>query len=336
MTPGPKVEWEHDERVVIDGTPYVLMHGTKEDDDELRVFKPRIMLEAYEPVIDEFQGANIVELGLLEGGSAAYLVQRSEPRRFVGIDRTADGGHALQRFVSAQGRDEQVQIHRGVDQADRARLTTIATEAFADGAIDLVIDDASHVYDPTVASFEVLFPMVRPGGLYIIEDWTSEDWLAQTFDALIAHREPMARAIADTWLAEIADDDGNVAWLSFQRWLVAALTDQSLPHHELALEWRESLRSPLASASAKVLDARVQQLDLDLDPFRAPTLATLGLQLLLAVKGLCPAISSVTVTPWWIAVRRGGDIPEPFTVAAISRDRIDAVGSLEHLSRSTT
>src|SRR4029077_11377083 len=39
------------------------------------------------------------------------------------------------------------------------------------GSIDVVIDDASHLYGPTRRSFEILFPLLKPGGAYIIEDW---------------------------------------------------------------------------------------------------------------------------------------------------------------------
>ena len=40
----------------------------------------------------------------------------------------------------------------------------------------MVIDDASHLYEPTRASFEALFPLCVPGGLYIIEDWAWDHW----------------------------------------------------------------------------------------------------------------------------------------------------------------
>jgi hypothetical protein len=38
--------------------------------------------------------------------------------------------------------------------------------------LDLVVDDASHLVGPTRASFNTLFPRLRPGGFYIIEDWS--------------------------------------------------------------------------------------------------------------------------------------------------------------------
>ncbi len=62
-------------------------------------------------------------------------------------------------------------IHYGTSQDDELRLAQIINHDFG-GVIDLAIDDASHFYDQTKASFKVAFPKVRPGGLYIIEDWT--------------------------------------------------------------------------------------------------------------------------------------------------------------------
>ena len=38
--------------------------------------------------------------------------------------------------------------------------------------LDLVVDDASHTYEETRASFEFLFPLLSPGGIYVIEDWS--------------------------------------------------------------------------------------------------------------------------------------------------------------------
>jgi hypothetical protein len=49
------------------------------------------------------------------------------------------------------------------------------------GPLDLIIDDASHMYGLTKTSFETLFPLLRPGGLYIIEDWAWGHW--QEFQA---------------------------------------------------------------------------------------------------------------------------------------------------------
>lgn len=39
-----------------------------------------------------------------------------------------------------------------------------------------MIDDASHLDGPTKLSFEIIWPYVSEGGLYIIEDWAWEHW----------------------------------------------------------------------------------------------------------------------------------------------------------------
>lgn len=39
------------------------------------------------------------------------------------------------------------------------------------GGLGLVVDDASHDGDLTRASFALLWPLVAPGGFYVVEDW---------------------------------------------------------------------------------------------------------------------------------------------------------------------
>lgn len=52
-------------------------------------------------------------------------------------------------------------------QSDPALIDRIAADA---GPFDVVIDDASHLSSLTIRSFELLWPMLKPGGLYIVED----------------------------------------------------------------------------------------------------------------------------------------------------------------------
>jgi hypothetical protein len=42
---------------------------------------------------------------------------------------------------------------------------------FGDSSIDLAIDDASHQYLETAASFNVVFPRLRQHGIFVVEDW---------------------------------------------------------------------------------------------------------------------------------------------------------------------
>jgi len=47
--------------------------------------------------------------------------------------------------------------------------------------LDIVIDDASHFYDLTRKTFLNLFPMLKPNGKYIIEDWGAWSQTAGVF-----------------------------------------------------------------------------------------------------------------------------------------------------------
>lgn len=40
----------------------------------------------------------------------------------------------------------------------------------------IIIDDASHINPLTIKSFEILWPLLAPGGLYIIEDTEASYW----------------------------------------------------------------------------------------------------------------------------------------------------------------
>jgi demethylmacrocin O-methyltransferase len=44
------------------------------------------------------------------------------------------------------------------------------------GGFDIVIDDGSHINDHVIASFETLFPLLKDGGLYVVEDAQTSYW----------------------------------------------------------------------------------------------------------------------------------------------------------------
>jgi len=52
------------------------------------------------------------------------------------------------------------------DQADQTRLRQLASTEF----FDIVIDDGSHAQSDVISSFSVLFELLAPGGLYVVED----------------------------------------------------------------------------------------------------------------------------------------------------------------------
>jgi len=137
--------------------------------------------EHYLNFYDELFGAchkealNILELGVLQGGSALMFSIYFENSRllFVDINRPPE------QFYSAM---EQLQIPpRGKvvigSQDDHAFLGRECEAHFGEQMLDIVIDDASHMYKYTKSSFEYLFHnRLKPGGWYIIEDWGCGYW----------------------------------------------------------------------------------------------------------------------------------------------------------------
>jgi hypothetical protein len=124
----------------------------------------------------DFKPQRVFELGIWDGGSIAFWFELFHPLKHVAVDLAPKKDSAyFERYVSSRGLESRITTFWQTDQSDKARLQQIAREQFG-APLDLVIDDASHLYGPTKASFEALFPLVRPGGLYIIEDWAWDHW----------------------------------------------------------------------------------------------------------------------------------------------------------------
>lgn len=62
---------------------------------------------------------------------------------------------------------ERITMHFA-DQSDPASLASVSDQLPND--IDVILDDASHIYANTIATFEALYPLLRTGGVYLIED----------------------------------------------------------------------------------------------------------------------------------------------------------------------
>lgn len=76
-------------------------------------------------------------------------------------------------IVAKNGIDEsRLQVLQG-DQGDAQFLDSMAREL---GPFDIVIDDGSHIAHHIITSFNSLFPHVRPGGLYVVEDLAMAYW----------------------------------------------------------------------------------------------------------------------------------------------------------------
>jgi len=146
----------------------------------LPVEKVRGLVEDYIDMCRALQPTRIVELGVYKGGSTALLSELVGPEKLVSIEFTPTPVELLDGYIEERGLGDVVRPFYGVDQSDRVRVAEIVRAEFGGRPIDLVIDDASHLYEESRSSFETLFPHVRPGGLFLLEDWC---WQHQVADA---------------------------------------------------------------------------------------------------------------------------------------------------------
>ena len=119
-------------------------------DDTLFMFKNLCYIEGYQRVklhLWESPTSNILEIGIFRGGSAPFFHRFFDAQRVVCIDLVTNPATQLENYWRRWAPGV-IRTYYGVDQADRAKVTTIVEEEFS-SPIDLVIDDASHRYEET-------------------------------------------------------------------------------------------------------------------------------------------------------------------------------------------
>jgi hypothetical protein len=138
--------------------------------NRIYLLKNRAALTALGAVLDDIAPRRMIELGIAEGASIIYWAERYGLDRLAAFDLEADAP-ALVGYLARHGMIASVRPYFGVSQDDGPALRRAVAADFGADLVDVVIDDASHLYEPTRASFEILFPFVRPGGIYVLEDW---------------------------------------------------------------------------------------------------------------------------------------------------------------------
>ena len=131
--------------------------------------------------------ARVCELGVRRGDSLRLWQALFPQGDIAGVDCDPD----------AQWPKGTTRIESAQDNPDRPEQV---------GSRDLIVDDASHLGGTTVRSFELLWPLVSPGGYYVIEDWwfhwgLKDSMLAavQSLVPLLGKPEMRVASITYTW-----------------------------------------------------------------------------------------------------------------------------------------
>src|SRR6185503_11070328 len=68
--------------------------------------------------------------------------------------------------------ERRIHIYTG-NQSDREFMERVSG---IEGPFDIIIDDGSHVQSDIINSFQILFPLMVSGGIYVIEDTQTSYW----------------------------------------------------------------------------------------------------------------------------------------------------------------
>jgi predicted O-methyltransferase YrrM len=169
-------------------------------DDRLVVMKDRALVEAYQDVCASVEPKRIVEIGIWGGGGTILLDRLTEPEKLVAFDRADERASYLDRYVASNAAERRISCHYGVYQTQTTRIRAILDAEFGVEPLDLVVDDASHLLDETRTTFNALFPRLRPGGVYAIEDWAWAHWAGHYQEGAWLERAPMSELIFETVL----------------------------------------------------------------------------------------------------------------------------------------
>ena len=124
----------------------------------------------YERLLKNVSVSHLLEIGIYNGASHAMWLDYFPEATVYGIDidratlkkvrRLTDGNPRLILGLVDQGSREQTQ-----EWAEKQGVM-----------FDVIVDDGSHIVSHQIASFEVLWPFISEGGVYIIEDTYTSYW----------------------------------------------------------------------------------------------------------------------------------------------------------------
>jgi Methyltransferase domain len=165
----------------------------------------------YERHFDPFRrsGARLLEIGISHGGSLQMW------RSYLGRRATIVGVDIEPRVASLA--EPGIDIHVG-SQSDPEFLRGLIDRY---GGFDIVIDDGSHWFADQRVSFDVLWPAVSEGGVYLVED---------VHTSYLASYEG-GRGVPQTFVASVKDriDDLHGFWIDGQEPVASASASASGP-----------------------------------------------------------------------------------------------------------
>ncbi len=134
---------------------------------DLKITKWVHYFEIYDQYLRRYrsQGSlKVLEIGVAGGGSLKLW------RDYFGSEATIFGVDIDDKCSTITNTGCEVRIG---SQVDKDFLIAVLAEM---GGVDVVVDDGSHLNSHVIETFSTLFPLLNPGGTYLIEDTSTSYW----------------------------------------------------------------------------------------------------------------------------------------------------------------
>lgn len=128
---------------------------------------------------------NLLEIGIggytnpHQGGGSLRMWERFFPKANI---------HGIDLYDKKALEEGRIKIYKG-NQVDRPFLEQISN---AVGGFEVIIDDGSHVNEHIIETFKILFPLMKDGGIYVIEDVQTSYWPEYGGDSFDPDKETTA------------------------------------------------------------------------------------------------------------------------------------------------
>ena len=190
----------------------------------------------------------LLEIGVFRGASLATWREYFPNAKIVGVD-----------IQPTAKQFETDRVH--IELADQSNLEHLAELAVKHGPFDIVIEDGSHMWEHQTTTLRALFPFVRNGGYYVVEDLqtnygalqqkyrgaaseTCVAFLKRWMDILVADDLVDLTQVEDAFLRTYGR---AIDYMTFHR--RACVIRKRVPE----IDWRVSMGEPLAPKPADAL-----------------------------------------------------------------------------------
>jgi hypothetical protein len=98
-----------------------------------------------------------------KGGNSLRMWKRYFPKSTI---------YSIDTYDKRQFEEKRIKIFQG-SQTDEVFLRNLCGQI---GPLDIIIDDGSHICNDVLISFNILFPFLKSGGIYVVEDTQTSYW----------------------------------------------------------------------------------------------------------------------------------------------------------------